>query len=242
MDPGQARVGSPARGRAGLGFPEAAFYLPSKADGDRDGKAGPRVAPSADGDARGWRSILFLPPASRPGPCAGGARGAGHAKLPRSGFRVGASPRPRAGIPGSTAAPQPRTGLGPRTAPPPRRSAAPPRRSLAACTRQPRQPATYLGGPKKLCWHHRAPARETSRQPALPPIPRHLKSQPGEADLAASLLRMRVPRTDNRSLARSKSLFLPTPAVLSIIGPGRGVGKLAELGRRLGSPQHARPL
>lgn len=91
-----------------------------------------------------------------------------------------------------------------------------PRRSRAACTRQLGQPATYLGGPEKLCWHQPAPAQVTppasatcaAPQPpapypcklgGTPPLPldfSHLRSHPGEADLAVSVLRMEGPRTD----------------------------------------------
>lgn len=191
-DPGQARVGSPARGRAGLGFPEAAFYLPTKADGDRDGKAGPRVARAASGDARGSLSILLLLPLSR---ALRGGTGAGHAQLPGSGFHVGASPRPG---PAATH----RAGLAqhPRPAAPQQHAQG----SLAGL-----QPS--WGAPKTLLAPSEHQHRRHPGNLRYPPfLATSFRSQQGESDLAARVLRMRVPRTDNRSPARSKSLFLPS--------------------------------
>lgn len=98
------RLRSPA-GRADLGSPEAAFYPPSKADGDRDGKAGLRTGapgplaqpPGAGGDARGGRAASPSPGRrTRLGPCAGG-----NAQLPGSG-----GPRNTPAPPGPPAAPE----------------------------------------------------------------------------------------------------------------------------------------
>jgi len=137
-------------GRGGR-LPRSSVSPPSKAAGDRDGKArlragaAPPVPVAMPGG--GAAQHLVPPPGRRsgPGPCAGG-----HAPLPRSGRARGRQPHRRP--------PQPRRVVAP--APP-----EPPTPKQHAQGSPASLQPTLGGGGGKLCWHRSAPAQETQHHP-----------------------------------------------------------------------------
>lgn len=223
-------------GLAGPGSPETAFYPARKAAGAGDGEA--RLG--AGGDARGGGAASLCRPELSPRALRGGKRTA--------------PPSPAAARPGAsslTGTADPRSGPGGGGVPAPplpssTHKAAPPARSL------PRVGGGGTGDPKTLpALASAGTGAPTTTSPATcaapppwlaahgsqegPPRPSrfsHLRSQPGEADLAAGVLRVEGPGADGRSRRPKQAPLPPQPCGAVSNGAGARGGSQNWAGGR----------